>query len=225
MAALRRYPVKAMGGESLRKVDLDDRGLVGDRWFAVTDDDGRFAALKNTRRFKRRDRVVDYRASTTADTVVVACAEDRWRVGDPALDEHLSTRLGTRVRVTAEDTAPHQDGGAVSLIGSATLQWCAERWGPAGDARRLRANIVVETSVPFEEEDWVGSTVRIGTAALHIVERVRRCRVIDVAQDGVVPQASWLKELGRERDLLLAVYADVTGRGVIALGDPPRPGR
>jgi uncharacterized protein YcbX len=32
---LRRYPVKAMGGESLQSVRLDARGLEGDRWFAV----------------------------------------------------------------------------------------------------------------------------------------------------------------------------------------------
>ncbi len=219
VAALRRYPVKAMGGEWLRTVDLDDRGLVGDRWFAVTDHDGRFAALKDTRRFRRRDRVADYRASTTGDSVTVSCGEERWTVGDPQLDEHLSARLGARVSVTAEDTTPHQDMGAVSLIGSATLQWCAERWGPVGDARRLRANVVVETATPFEEEDWVGSRVTLGTAVLRVVERVPRCRVIDVAQDGVVPKARWLKDAGKERDLCLAVYADVIEPGVITLHD------
>lgn len=29
--ALRRYPVKSMGGESLEEVEVDVRGLAGDR--------------------------------------------------------------------------------------------------------------------------------------------------------------------------------------------------
>ena len=37
---LRRYPVKAMAGESLESVVVDGRGLDGDRWFAVWDEDG-----------------------------------------------------------------------------------------------------------------------------------------------------------------------------------------
>ena len=35
---IRRYPVKSMGGESLSEAALDERGLVGDRWFAVCDE-------------------------------------------------------------------------------------------------------------------------------------------------------------------------------------------
>ena len=55
VVALRRYPVKAMGGESLGLAQVDERGLVGDRWFAVVDADGRFATGKSSRRFRRHD--------------------------------------------------------------------------------------------------------------------------------------------------------------------------
>ena len=40
VSRLRRHPVKAMAGEVLDSVAVDDRGLVGDRWYAVVDDDG-----------------------------------------------------------------------------------------------------------------------------------------------------------------------------------------
>ena len=35
VVALRRYPVKSMGGEPLHVAELDRRGLVGDRGYAV----------------------------------------------------------------------------------------------------------------------------------------------------------------------------------------------
>src|SRR5689334_16379501 len=64
VTALRRYPVKAMGGEPLDLARFDARGLLGDRWYAVEDTEGRFASGKDTRRFRRRDRVFDYGATT-----------------------------------------------------------------------------------------------------------------------------------------------------------------
>jgi hypothetical protein len=62
--SLRRYPVKSMGGESLGEVELGARGSVGDRWYAVEDDEGSFASGKDTRRFRRRDAVFEYAAHT-----------------------------------------------------------------------------------------------------------------------------------------------------------------
>ncbi len=42
-----------------------------------------------------------------------------------------------------------------------------------------------------------------------MVERIERCRMVDIAQEGLAEQPGWLKALGRERDLCLGVYADV----------------
>jgi uncharacterized protein YcbX len=220
VAALRRYPVKAMGGEPLDVVALDGRGLVGDRWYAVRDADGRLASLKDTRRFRRRDGVVAYRAATADDgRVRVRHADGAWDVGDPDLDRHLTATLGVPAVVAAEDGVPHQDAGQVSLVGTATLEWCARRWGGSPDPRRLRANVVLATEAPFVEEAWVGRELRFGDAVLRVVERVERCRTIDVPQDGATPGARWLRPLGAERDLCLAVYADVVEPGTLARGD------
>ena len=52
---IRRYPVKSMAGESLRSVEIDARGLVGDRWYAVVDGDGKLSSGKHSARFRRRD--------------------------------------------------------------------------------------------------------------------------------------------------------------------------
>ena len=99
VVSVRRYPVKAMGGESPAVVELDARGVVGDRWYAVLDGDGRFASGKNTRRMRRHDEVFGYRATTDDDgRVRVTGAGGSWTVGDRALDQEIG-RASCRERV------------------------------------------------------------------------------------------------------------------------------
>ena len=90
LIGIRRYPVKSMGGEDLATAALDERGLDGDRWWAVSDREGHLASGKSSRRFRRRDGVFDYRAATGRDGVTVTGARGTWSVGDPALDEELA---------------------------------------------------------------------------------------------------------------------------------------
>lgn len=223
VVALRRYPVKSMGGEALTEARLTTRGIDGDRHYAVRDTDGRLASGKDSRRFRRRDAVFDHAASTDpAGQVVVSDGARTWTVCDPALDQHLTSVMGAEVRVAPETDVPHQDAGALSLVGTASLRWCAERWGGSPDPRRIRANIVLDTDVPFLEEEWVGRELALGPAGLRIVGRTPRCRMVDLAQDGVEPGTSWLPALGRERDLCLAVYAEVVHPGTVSLGDSAR---
>lgn len=214
-----RYPVKSMGGEHLDAVELDERGLVGDRWYAVRDAEGHLASGKDTRRFRRRDAVFDYTAHTRDEGVVVRGPEGEWPVGDPGLDATLTSRMDVAVQVVPESTVPHQDQGSVSLVGTATLAWCADRWGIDADPRRLRVNLLVETDEPFVEETWVGREIGVGEVRLAVVERIPRCRMIDVAQVDVGARGRWLKPLGAERDMCVAMYADVARPGVVRRGD------
>lgn len=218
---IRRYPVKAMGGESLERAVLDDRGLAGDRWFAVRDEDGRLASCKDTRRFRRRDAVTQFDARTAASGEVRVSDGSRvHRVGDPALDAHLSQAMGAAVTVVPEGEVSHQDAGQVSLVGTATIAWCAQAWGVDLDVRRLRPNLVIRTDEPFIEEDWLGRHVMIGQAmVLRVIRRVSRCRTVDVAQDGVDPQRRLLPRLTQQRQGRLAVYADVVAAGTVTIGD------
>lgn len=219
LLSIRRYPVKGMGGESLSSVEIDSRGVVGDRWFAVTDAEGHFASGKRTRRFRRHDEVFDYTARTDDAGVMVAGAEGEWRVGDAELDALLSARMGEPMRVLPETAELHQDGGQVSLIGSATLDWCTQRWGINADPRRLRVNLVIETDEPFIEENWIGDRISIGKVMLRGIERVERCRTIDLSQDGVAVHGRWLKPLAKEREMCAAIYGDVVVPGNLSLGD------
>ena len=88
-----------------------------------------------------------------------------------------------------------------------------------GDRRRIRPNLVVSTTEPFVEEGWGGATIRVGSVELTVAERIERCRMVDIAQEGLAEQRGWLKALGRERDLCLGMYAEVRTPGRIDLGD------
>jgi MOSC domain-containing protein YiiM len=57
---------------------------------------------------------------------------------------------------------------------------------------------------------------------LRVTARNERCRVIDLAQDGVEETARWLKPLGERRDACIAVYAQVVEPGELRVGDPVR---
>lgn len=219
IAEIRRYPVKSMAGESLASVGVDARGLAGDRWFAVVDAEGKLGSGKNSRRFRRFDEIFDHSAAMHEGEAWVTSPSGSWQVGDAELDRVLSERLDVEVRILPETGTPHQDAGQVSLVGTASLEWCREHLGVDGDRRRIRPNLVVGTTEPFVEERWGGATIRVGGVELRIVGRIERCRMVDIAQEGLPEQAGWLKALGRERDLCLGVYADVVSPGSVAVGD------
>jgi uncharacterized protein YcbX len=220
---IRRYPVKSMAGEALEEVDLDRRGVVGDRWYAVVDGDGKLASGKHSRRFRRRDAVFDFAARTTSDGVRVTGRGGDWSAGDPALDAHLTAVMGDPVQVLPEGDTPHHDEGWVSLVGTATLDWCREHWDIDADRRRIRPNLVIDTSEPFVEETWSG-TLSIGSTVFTVVKRIERCRMVDIAQEDLPPLGGWLRALAEERDQRLAIFVDVVEPGTIRLGDEVRLG-
>jgi uncharacterized protein YcbX len=220
VAAIRRYPVKSMGGESLQAVDLDSRGLVGDRRYAVVDGDGKLSSGKDSRRFRRRDQVFSYAAATGADgRVEIRRNGSAWYAGDGDLDAELSAAFGDPVRVLVEADVPYFDDGPVSLVGTASLEWCRRELGVDADPRRTRTNLVLETTEPFVEETWAGRTLHIGSVQLTVDRRLERCRMVDLAQDGVATTTPMLKALGASRDVCLAMLADVASAGLLRVGD------
>jgi len=61
VTSLWRYPVKSMQGEELNAADVTPRGLLGDRAFALVDEEtGKVASAKNPRRWPT---LFDFRAA------------------------------------------------------------------------------------------------------------------------------------------------------------------
>jgi uncharacterized protein YcbX len=80
---------------------------------------------------------------------------------------------------------------------------------------------VVETDEPFVEETW-STEVTIGSVRLSPVERTERCRMIDIAQEGLPRDGRWLKALTQTRDMSLGIYLGVVEAGDINVSDEVR---
>lgn len=230
--AMHRYPVKSLAGEQVDAVEVDRRGLVGDRLWAVETVEGRLASGKNSQRLRRRDRVFELAARTDpvdgaeVDPVVVTFPGGQTaHVGTPRADVLLRDHLDERCRFVVEGDVvgidSHQDSGQVSIIGSATLDALADLVGDgkAVDPRRLRVNVVIETTRPWVEEGWVGRHVLAGGVDLAVTSRVPRCRMVDAGHVGVERHGRLLRVLSEHRDLCAAVYARVASGGVLRVDD------
>jgi ABC-type sugar transport system ATPase subunit len=64
--------------------------------------------------------------------------------------------------------------------------------------------------------------VEVGGVTLRPVLQIERCRMIDIAQEGLPREGRWLKSLTEARDMKLGIYLDVVHPGTFAVGDPVR---
>jgi uncharacterized protein YcbX len=85
VAAVRRYPVKSMLGEDLAAGEFDAGGLVGDRAYALVDEEtGKVVSVKRPKRWAR---MFELAASTGG----------RWRSRSPTVPPSASTTPTSRL--------------------------------------------------------------------------------------------------------------------------------
>ena len=125
VVSLWRYPVKSMMGEELNATEVMERGLLGDRAYALVDSsDGKVATAKNPRKWPRlfdfRATVIEpARAAATVPPVRIALPDGTIATSDQGdLNEILSKALNREVTlgaaqrgaVNAEEYWPDMDG-------------------------------------------------------------------------------------------------------------------
>lgn len=224
---IRRYPVKSMLGELVPSAQIGQRGLLGDRLWAVRDPDGKFGSGKNTRRFRRMPGLFRLRASAAEPAPIVELPDGRrFSADDPAAHEAVSEVLARTVTLTPEQDVLHHDEGPVSLITTAALRRLTELAGgePGGlglDPLRFRANLLLDLpGSGFPEENWLGRPLRIGPdVVLRPVRQLTRCAMIDMAQDDAGERNDLLKTLAEHHALTFGVFATVERPGRVAVGD------
>lgn len=99
VAAIHRYPIKSMLGEELDEAELEPRGLVGDRAYALVDDEtGKVVSVKRPKRWRRMFELTSH----TAEGGVRVSFPDGAGLGvdDPGLPARLGEFLGRPVSVT-----------------------------------------------------------------------------------------------------------------------------
>lgn len=216
-----------MLGEVVAAAEVAERGLVGDRLWAVRDGDGKLGSGKNTRRFRRMPGLLGLRAHTAEPAPVVELPDGRrFAADDPAGHRAVSRALDRTVTLAPEAAVPHHDEGPVSLLTTASLRALTglsggEPDGAGIDPVRFRANLLIDVAGDgFPEDDWPGRSLRIGTnVVLRVVRPLTRCVMIDMPQDRATERNDLLKVLADRHQLCLGVFATVERTDRVATGD------
>ncbi|KPC61589.1 MOSC domain-containing protein [Streptomyces chattanoogensis] len=218
-----RYPIKSTGGEQLQRADVDARGLVGDRLFAVRDGEGKFGSGKNTRRFRRMPGLLQLRSRYPDGTEQPELLDAH---GAPVAEPTAFLRgyLGRGdVELAREGGISHFDQLPLSILTTATLDWVrAAVPGVPVDERRFRPNLLVRTppgTRPFVEDEWFGSKAWIGDAlCVEFVRSSERCVMTNEAQQDLPRSPLVLRALAKGHDTRLDALATVVSPGPVSLG-------
>lgn len=220
--ALWQYPVKSLLGARCESLTLDERGVVGDRLYAVRDKDGKFGSGKSTRRFRRIDGLFELTASYDDGVPVIRFPDGgAMRGDDPAIHEALSGFLQEPVTLVREETVSHFDAGPVHIVTTSALAWLQDRLPERQiDPRRFRPNLVIDdVRDPTPDRDWIGQALAVGAARLRILEPTERCAMVTFAQEELEQAPDVLRTITQEAGMLFGLYAEVVVPGEIKRGD------
>jgi uncharacterized protein YcbX len=224
VAELWRYPVKSLRGEQVDETELEERGIPGDRLWAVTDADGKLGSGKTTRRFRLLPGLFDLAAHGLPPRVTLP--DGRQLPLGAELDAFLRERYGEETLTVAQEaTVPHHDLAPLHLLSTSSLRWLADRIpGSQVDRRRFRPNLLVETPGSERVEDgWLGRRFALGTATVEVTQRMERCVMTTNPQEELGRDPAILRAVTELNDVCLGVAARVVQPGVVRVGDALRP--
>ena len=218
--SLHRYPVKSLLGEDAPYLDLDPRGVVGDRLWSVRTSNNKIGSGKNSNRFAAVPGLLALRAASTDGSVAVTFPDGTTLAVDAAeLADRLTAHAGQPLTVKRETDVSHFDDGPVSLLGLASVEALAAARGESVAAGRFRPNITLDIDTAFAEDSWVGQRLQVGSAVLEVTMVSPRCVMIDMATADLPAQHGNLTAIGRLNDACLGVIAQVVRPGRITAGD------
>jgi uncharacterized protein YcbX len=223
VAGLWRYPVKSMAAEPLEQVEVSWHGLAGDRRWAFVRG-GLAGSGFPWLTIRERPDLTHHAASFAqpgdpdgSPTMVRTPSGEELDVTDPG----LAAMLGDGVRVMKQhrgifDTLP------LSLITTRTVDAVGAAVGDDLDVLRFRPNLLVAPSggEPFQEDGWIGHTLRLGDLRMRVDRRDRRCVMVDIDPATLERGPGVLRAIARERESCLGVYGSTVTPGRVAIGDP-----
>lgn len=131
-------------------------------------------------------------------------------------DRAASSRI-VRVPGRGMTDAPYP---SISLNSFSSLRALSQKLGQDLSPLRFRGNIWMDGLGPWEEFEWVGKKLRIGSAVLEVVERTERCMATTADPETGKRNADTLGALESgwgHRDF--GVYATVIEAGTVSVGD------
>jgi uncharacterized protein YcbX len=245
-------PVKSLGLVHPDEVELEQHGVRGNRRFWLVDGNGRlFNGKRDGPMVRIRpewDEETRRLALTFPDGARVggtvelgdAVDADMYEYPHPSRrvlgpwEEAISEFVGRRLTLLwAEQHAVDRGyrGGTVSLVSRASLERLGEEAGAEGpvDGRRFRMLFEIDGVQAHEEDDWLGTQVRVGAATIVLNGDVGRCVVTShdpergvTDLDTLGALASYRRE-GRNEPLPFGVYGAVAVPGRVRVGDAVQP--
>ncbi|WP_270731333.1 MOSC domain-containing protein [Shimia sp. Alg240-R146] len=237
--ALWRHPIKAHGRESVGHVSLvEGQTFPWDRRYAVAHEaaktsGGEWAACANFSRAAKAPALQAITAKVDEATGKITLQHpDLWELtfdpetqGDKLI--HWVRPLMPADRAASTKLVPAGENGmtdspfaSIAIHTTASHRAVEGRLGRPISTERWRGNIWLDGFAPWEEFDWIGQTLRIGTAELEIRERITRCLATTANPDtghrdtdtlGVLNDSFGHQDFG--------VYGVVTNSGDISVGD------
>jgi uncharacterized protein len=245
-------PVKSLGLVHPNEIQLESSGVRGNRRLWLVDADGRLFNGKRDGPMARvrpewdedtRILALTFPAGERVEGVVeLGGSVDAEMYGHPhpsrrvigpwegAISEFVGRPL---TLLWAENHAVDRGyrGGTVSLVSRSSLERLREEAGADEpvDGRRFRMLFEIDGVPPHEEDEWLGTQVRIGDATIVVNGDVGRCVVTSQDPDTGVTTLDTLGTLaayrseGRNEPLPFGVYGSVVVPGRVHVGDAVQP--
>lgn len=244
-------PVKGLGLHHPEETGLEPSGVPGDRRFCLIDEHGqRFTGVK----FGPLVRIqADYDVVNDWFTLTFPSGESV--TGPVRLDGPITTQLygprtihghlvegpwnealsryaGRPVRLVHLDSDQNGwDVYPVTLLSEASVEELSRHAGQEKplDVRRFRMLVTISDGYPHQEDEWIGKTVRIGSAQIYVPGGVPRCVVTTQDPDEGNKDADVLRMikdcrgLSPDGSIQFGVYGTVVASGAVRLGDAVSP--
>ena len=238
-----RHPIKSHGREAVDEVELTKgKCLPWDRRWAVTHeascfdlDHPRWQPCQEFSRGAKSPRLqaittqVDpaYRSLTLShpDRPDLTIDPDDRDGANAFIQWVMPISNGNRMLPARLVRAPDQamtdtDFASISLINLATHRAVEAQLGHKISPLRWRGNLLLDGLEPWTEMNWIGKTLRAGTAELEIVEPIARCMATTANTETGERDADTLGALKSGWDHQdCGVYAVVTKSGTMRQGD------
>ncbi len=243
LAHIVRHPIKSIGWQELSSVALSaGKVLPFDRHWAIAHSAAAFDGLPDGWQAKRN--FVRGVAAAPLMAVTASLSDDARNItlNHPArdpLDIAPDTEAGAaalldwiaplwpdtrpaaaRVVSAGDQAMTDVPEPYVAVLGLSSLRALGQRLGQELSIHRFRGNLWLDGTAPWEEFDWIGREIAVGTVRLRIEERITRCNATaanpvtghqDADTLGTLESAYGHRDFG--------VYATVLNDGFVRTGD------
>ena len=245
--ALWRYPVKSLRGESLTEAHFTERGIEGDRSWALRElERGGIMSARVWAPLLQLRASRDERGGDDGAMVRIELPDGRViSVTDPETPAILSEFLGRKVelaqvrrerlsaaeldaviRGTAYPPArDFFDEDVIHIIASGTIAHLRTLKPDSDfDPRRFRANLLVDTGAEadgFIEDRWLDGVLEIGESVkINWMRPAIRCVMTTHPQPDLPRDMAILRTAAQHHEAYVGVFASVAETGRIRVGDP-----